>query len=152
MNESIISSINNVVKENDTLFLLGDLLFDSKSPEKYINLLTRFTCNNIILLYGNHDNRANLQEAIDHLNNNYIKDVCIYDYVEVAISKRLLCLMHFPIAVWNDRHMTSLMLHGHTHGKYNGGRRTLDVGIDNAYKLLKEYRTFNLSEILDICL
>ena len=38
--------------------------------------------------------------------------------------------MHYPLACWNMSHYgQSIMLHGHSHSKYKGSGKILDVGV-----------------------
>ncbi len=58
------------------------------------------------------------------------------------------------MAVLNKSHHGAIHLYGHSHSsaeegldKKFPGRRSMDVGIDNAYRLLGEYRPFSWDEI-----
>lgn len=53
MNEKLIKNINDYVKENDTLYHLGDWSFGGK--ESIWEFRRRINCKNIILVPGNHD-------------------------------------------------------------------------------------------------
>lgn len=144
MTDHIIGNINDLVKPDDHLFLLGDLLFHYKDVDTYLRLINRFNCNNIYLLYGNHDHRNNLAEVLKHTN----KIKFLGDYLEITVNGVLFCMQHYPIENWNDRHHTSYMLHGHNHGNNRIIPRRLDVGIDSMYKLTKEYKPFSYEDIL----
>lgn len=143
MTEHIIKQINDTVPWDAHLFLLGDLLFHNKSPEDYYNLLDGFLCDNIYILFGNHDSYQNLNE-LQHYKVKYLNH-----YMEIQVDKIQLCMSHYPIDEWNDRHMKSYMLHGHTHGKLNDKQipNRLDVGIDSYFKMNKEYKPFSWGEI-----
>jgi len=143
MTDVIINNINNLVLPDDHLFLLGDLLFHKKQAKNYYNFINRFNCNNIYLLYGNHCSRENLKSACNI--NSKIK--FIGDYLEIIVDKQMLCLFHYPIAKWNNRHKTSWHLFGHEHGTYDNCEKSIDVGIDNYYKLFGEYKPFSWEEI-----
>jgi calcineurin-like phosphoesterase family protein len=146
MNEAILCNINKIVDFNDHLFLLGDHLFRFKSVKDYETLFNRFICNNIYILFGNHCNRNNLKETC----NNLEKIKFIGDYLEIEVGGKLLCMFHYPVESWNDRHQTSYMLHGHEHGKNRTIPRRLDVGIDNYFKLFGSYKPFSWKEIQKI--
>lgn len=147
MTDVIINNFNKLVKPNDLLFLLGDLLFHYKDVDSYERLLNRFNCNNIYLLFGNHDNRGNLDIAVNNLPE---KILFLNDYLEIEIDGKMICMSHYPMAVWNNRHKDSYMLFGHEHGRFDNGKNSIDVGLDNYYKLFKKYHPFNWKEIKKI--
>ncbi len=58
------------------------------------------------------------------------------------------------MAVWNRSHRGAWQLYGHSHSglepwidKALPGHRSMDVGVDNAYKILGEFRPFRFQEI-----
>jgi calcineurin-like phosphoesterase family protein len=146
MTDIIIDNFNKLVQLEDHLFLLGDLLFHYKDEDTYKRLLSRFNCNNIYLLYGNHSHRNNLFKAYSE----DLRIIDLQDYLEIEIDGKLICMSHYPMESWNDRHQTSYMLHGHEHGRNRIIPRRLDVGIDNYFKLFGEYKPFNWKEIKNI--
>ena len=143
MTNHIIDNINNTVGIEDHLFLLGDLLFNFKGVDVYTKIINRINCNNIYLLFGNHDNRANLQEAAY----SSTKKIIVSDYLEIEVDKILICMLHYPMEEWNDRHGRSIHLFGHVHSRLPHGNRRIDVGIDNYFKLFGEYKPFSWKEI-----
>lgn len=178
MSQHIVKQINTNVKHNDFLFHLGDWSFGG--IENIWNFRKQINCKNIHLMFGNHDHHIidnkHVPNALHDFENGMIVDGDIKDsievyksfydytdkvnaqqlfsstqhYLEVQIDGRMLCLMHYPIAKWNNRHKDSWMLFGHEHGRFDNGIKSLDVGVDNAKKLLKEYRPFNFKEIQTI--
>jgi hypothetical protein len=59
-------------------------------------------------------------------------------------------LCHYAFSRWERRHYGSYHFFGHSHGKYNPGGRSLDVGVDSAYVIFGEYRPFSLEEAISI--
>jgi len=55
-------------------------------------------------------------------------------------------LCHYQFMNWDRQHYGSLHFFGHSHGTADPRHNCLDVGIDNAFKLLEEYRPFELDE------
>jgi len=61
MNKELIDRCNERVKENDTLYFLGDVGFKSGTgrgegePEKLENYLSQIKCKHVIYIEGNHD-------------------------------------------------------------------------------------------------
>lgn len=56
--ESILKNINDLVKEDDTLYILGDIMLnDNEVGIKYFN---QIKCNNIHIILGNHDRETRI--------------------------------------------------------------------------------------------
>lgn len=142
----LINSINEHVGKQDTLYILGD--FAWKEPQKYLPLIN---CRNRFLIRGNHDPN-NIHS--------YMKNV--YDVREIKIpfpegSKTKVWLSHYPHCYWPSSHYGAFHLYGHHHAMREDtldavfpDRKSMDVGIDNAYRLLGAYRPFSAEEIYDI--
>lgn len=148
MNATFIDNINAHVGPDDTLWHLGDWAFAPR--DQYYNISRgyrdRITCRHIRFVWGNHDHRsiANLFEESHH-------------QTEVRVGDQRIFLNHYAMAIWNQSHRKSIHLYGHSHSTAEAwlnrvmpGRRSLDVGVDNANKLLGEYRPFVLEEIMSI--
>jgi calcineurin-like phosphoesterase family protein len=147
MNDHIIKKINEYVKKDDILWHLGDFCWSKKSKiadvaKKYRE---KINCKNIFLVLGNHDH----SEIKKVFNDNYQ----IYD---LKIGSKHIVLSHYSLAFWNKSHNKSWMLYGHAHGtaeewldKNMPGRLSMDVGIDNIFKLFGEYRPISFEEISD---
>jgi len=58
-------------------------------------------------------------------------------------------LSHYPYARWDRMHYGAWHLHAHCHGRYQFQGKILDVGVDNAYGILGEYRPFSVNEIVE---
>ncbi len=139
MNEKIIENFNSVVKQEDTVYLLGDLAH--RIDADVANVLIKRLQGHKILIKGNHDLKydTNLFEWISN-------------YKEFFYAKRLFCLMHYPLLAWHNNFRGSFMIHGHIHQtrEYNEENRRnhilrYDVGVDaNDYKpvSIDEIRNF----------
>ena len=137
MDDTIIKNINDMVGENDILYHLGDFSFGPVT--KYRN---RIKCKNIHLIKGNHDRFRNLDKSLF---------LTINSALDVKIKGRNFYLHHYACRVWNRSHHRCIHLYGHSHGSIDDNwGLSMDVGIDNAYKLFGEYRPFTEKEILDI--
>tara|TARA_B100001093_G_scaffold114259_1_gene106584 strand:+ start:126 stop:731 length:606 start_codon:yes stop_codon:yes gene_type:complete len=126
MSDYIIDSINLTIKEEDTLYILGDFCGRTVDPEPYIK---RINCNNINLIYGNHDldNRTLCEK-----HSNIFQEVSIYK--EIMYDNNKVVLFHYPLRRWNKDWGGSWMLYGHAHNnlsEYDNRKLTLDVGVDN---------------------
>jgi calcineurin-like phosphoesterase family protein len=144
-NDTILTNINKRVAPTDRLFVLGD--FAWRGAESFLRSIA---CKNIHLIIGNHD-RANAAKLF--------KSAEKTDEVKIGQgeTKYKVWLSHYPHAFWPASHYNSLHLYGHVHAEREEwldaalpGRRSMDVGVDNAYRLLGEYRPFSEFEILSI--
>jgi calcineurin-like phosphoesterase family protein len=61
-------------------------------------------------------------------------------------ERQKIILCHYSMRVWNESHYGSLQFYGHSHGSMKVSCNQLDVGVDNAFKLLGEFRPFSLDE------
>ena len=133
MNEGIISHWNSIVGENDVVLHLGDFSFKGKEATEEI--LERLN-GHIVFILGNHCKVLRSS----------IKGLTTYDYLEFRFNGVKVCCSHYPFASWNQQGRGSVMLHGHTHGSYQGDGRIVDVGFDNWGRIVP------LQEAIDFCL
>ena len=145
MDDELIAQINAVVQPNDTLWHLGDWCFAPKM--EYYNRARqyrdRINCRNVNLIWGNHDYRS-IKDLFYHT----------YDHFEIDVDGQMIVLCHYAHAVWNKSHRGSWHLYGHSHGgaepwldRNMPGRRSIDVGVDNAYKLFGKFRPFSMDDL-----
>jgi calcineurin-like phosphoesterase family protein len=171
MDDAIVEGINKTVGVNDVLFHMGDFSFGDITY--YREFRSRINCQNIYLIYGNHDewiikNREELQSLFTE---------CSF-YREATFNGQKIVMSHYGFRVWNRSHEGAWMLHGHSHGslepsvsghivnelldkkKYNELRqlangshekmhangKTMDVGIDTH----PEFRPYSFEEIQEI--
>jgi calcineurin-like phosphoesterase family protein len=146
MHSEIIKRWNASIKENDCVFILGDLYFGHLETAKwfYHQLKGR-----LFVIKGNHDKMERLEEI-----SRFEK---IWEYgTEISIgeekSLQKIVLSHYPILEWNGAHRGTWHLHGHTHGgllktkkdfrNFYYSHKVLDVGCLNT-----EYKPIHYSEI-----
>jgi calcineurin-like phosphoesterase family protein len=150
MDAHLISKINQYVKADDVLYHLGDFAFNRRSLDVYYNIRKQIKCKTIHFVFGNHDDT--LEQKRDHLDKifasypEYLKEITVN-------NQRIVCC-HYALSVWNKSHKGAWNLYGHSHSEAEDylhkafpNRRSMDVGVDNAYKLLGEYRPFSFDEI-----
>lgn len=138
MNETLVTNINKFVKEEDTLYHLGDFAFGSKN--KVVEFRNQLVCKNIHLIYGNHDEEIERSEELQALFAS-----CQYVF-NGYIGKTKFHLSHYSHRVWPKSHRGSIHLYGHSHGSISDYGKSMDVGID----CHKDFRPFHLNEILSI--
>jgi calcineurin-like phosphoesterase family protein len=126
MNERLVTAINNVVGQDDTLIMLGDVSFGG-----FDNIgifLERLVCHNIHLILGNHDHH--IENNRDYVQGRFLS---VQHYLEVNIEGKDFVLCHYPLQSWNGLNKGVIHLHGHVHlpahRKFGNGKR-MDVGVD----------------------
>ena len=55
MNRTIIDNINSLVEEDDSLYILGDLMLNSAKRDESMALLREIKCKYVYIIIGNHD-------------------------------------------------------------------------------------------------
>lgn len=141
MNKTIIDNINKTVKQEDTILFHGDFSFGGHT--NIPNFRRQIFCQNIHFIRGNHDQHI-------HKYKEFFSSV--QDYWEGTINGIPWVAMHYALRVWMGSHKGFLHTYGHSHAsleRYPYGK-SMDVGIDNAYRLLGEYRPFKFEEVYNI--
>ena len=144
MDDVILNGINRFVNPCDRLYDLGDHAMGPK--EHHQAYLDRIHCKNIIFIRGNHDSKT----TVALFKETYTETMVCHDGYKFYLK-------HHALAIWPRMSEGVIHLYGHSHGKAEEyldkafpGRRSMDVGVDNAYRLFGEYRPFNLNEIIEI--
>jgi calcineurin-like phosphoesterase family protein len=152
MEDTIIRNVNAVVKEDDILYLVGDICLGNKS--KWDEIFNQIICKNIILLQGNHCTWKSIPKD---------RFVCIAHSIHLRIFHQYFLLCHFPYRApwWKlwvhpsvrkdprrpiDRGL--YLLHGHDHRatpfcSYHP--RMVNVSVD-AWK----FKPVNMAEIVSL--
>ena len=171
MSRELVKQINKHVKHDDTLYHLGDWSFGG--VDNIWNFRKQINCKNIHLILGNHDHhiehnkilpncwgRYGSGEIVDTENSTSDWDEnpeaqqlfsSVQHVKAVTIGKHKFFLSHFAHRVWDKSHHGVIHLYGHSHASIDDNwGKSMDVGVDAAYKRYGAYRPFYLSEILDI--
>lgn len=139
--EEIIRRWNEVVKEKDTVYVLGDFSFASgKDTNKYLKQMN----GKKILIKGNHENIWMDKDA--DLSLWYM----ILDYAEIKYKKNHFCMMHFPIQTWNKQHHGSIHLYGHVHSNTTTSH-PMRYEIENSYNVgvdVNNYYPININNFI----
>lgn len=142
MNNAIINNWNNIVKDEDIVYHLGDFAL-SKSEE--VKKIFEKLKGNIFLIRGNHDGKSI----------KYYEDIGFHvlAYALIKLDKYKLILSHYPLQD-NLIPQGYINLHGHIHDKklnenypqdsYNPDKH-LNVSID-----VTDYKPLSLKKIIDI--
>jgi hypothetical protein len=138
--------INAKVGENQILWILGDS-FLSATDGEVIGWLNSIKCQNIMMLFGNHESqmyRLYKQEMIKQFGRDDIEIyplrmnnvVFLGNHQEIWIGKQQIIMNHFPLRIWVGDARGSWMLSGHSHMQDKGRRpesadqKGLDLGWD----------------------
>jgi calcineurin-like phosphoesterase family protein len=134
MDQVIFDHINEIVGLDDTLYILGDFCFKGKKPIEYSS---RIVCQNVHLIYGNHDRRNDFKDDLQGFSS-------VQDVKEIIHCNQKIFLSHYPHRSWPASHKGSFHLYGHVHSKLDNedrssNRLTLDVGVDNTINYNKPF-------------
>ena len=142
MDEALIQKWNSKVKKEDEVYILGD--FGFVNGERANELLDRLNGRKY-LIKGNHDYSFLKDKNFDRTKFEWIKDyACIND------CGTILCMFHFPIAVWDRQHHGAIHLYGHVHSNKDGHHPLL-FDLENAYNVgcdVHNFEPVTLKEIL----
>ena len=156
MDETLIENWNRRVNKNDTVYLVGDVLWDKRKLAFYMERLS----GKKILITGNHDRSfCKREECLKYFE-------LVLPYLEVKIDGRQLTLCHYPMVEWRSSRETSgerlgYHIHGHIHNRIAEEYRylfrefnALNAGVDvNGYEpvsfeeLLTNNRRFKLAAL-----
>lgn len=146
MNEEMIKRHNNVVRPEDDIYNLGDIVWRTQ-PEAWTEIFDRLN-GKFHLIRGNHD--FALRPKGKRVPFTHPKIVSVKDYDHLHINGHKVVIAHYPFARWNWMHHGSIHLHGHEHGNLPPEGRRMDVGVDARVlptQIAQEYRPIEWSEI-----
>lgn len=141
----VINTLNNMVAPQDKLFFLGDFCLNT-TPDKFHQYIDQIKCQNIYMLWGNHNNPTERIYKTE-IYNTFGKDLKVYpftyknlifmgDYLEIFVNGKIIVLSHYPHSVWNFMKEGAYMLCGHSHYSFKETQsnhkygKILDVGWD----------------------
>lgn len=150
MTAKIADTFNKYCKHNDTIYHLGDWSFGG--VDNILKFMDMLVCKNIHLIYGNHDENIKTNRKFE-INGYHAQDLftSCNDTLELNIGKQnKLFLSHYAHRVWLGSHKGVIHLYGHSHGSIPDYGKSMDVDVDVAFKLTKEWRPFHIDEIYKI--
>lgn len=139
----LIEQINATVGKTDELYILGDVAWSSLHQ-----IRPRIECRYVKVVLGNHDRKGQMVQVFGEApDTRYLKSI--------GDRGMGLFMSHYPHAFWPASHYGSYHIYGHMHAQreqtldsWMPARRSMDVGVDNAGRLLGEFRPFTEGEIL----
>lgn len=143
MNKGLIKKWNETVKEDDTVYHLGDFGMHLKY-DVWVELLQQLN-GKIILIQGNHDNTKELKK---------LEEEGLIEYHAIGLkikkSKHVFYLTHYPFEIGERPQKWSL--HGHIHSSPSMFLNQLNVGVDSIFskQLNKEFgELISFDEIIE---
>jgi calcineurin-like phosphoesterase family protein len=132
MNAHMIKRWNEVVRDGDLVYHLGDFALPNKGDGQEIQEILDGLNGQIYLIRGNHD-----RKNMGLFGGKFIKIVDLA-YIKLQTGQKVM-LCHYPMLSWRASHHGSWHLHGHAHGRMATRRGALDVGVDgNNFHLIGE--------------
>lgn len=176
MNQDLVTNINAIVGQDDTLYHLGDWSFGG--IENIWKFRSQIICKNIHLILGNHDHHIEANKFLPNcryaINGTIVDGTPGYDpefveaqelfssvghYKEVRINGKMFVLSHYAHRIWHGSHKGWYHLYGHSHDSLDCERKTgrlieygksIDCGVDAAIRILGCARPFAVSDIVRI--
>ena len=110
MDGALIANWNRKVKGNDTVYIVGDLIYKSSAPEKYLSQLK----GKKVLICGNHD--AGWLELTDAARY-FLRTEKL---IEESLCNHMVTLCHYPMIEWRASRRgisprLGYLIHGHIH-------------------------------------
>lgn len=106
MDETMIDRWNEVVRDEDIVYILGD--FSWHGEKETLEILDSLTGRKV-LIKGNHD------RVSQPMARRFVK-VC--DYLEITDNKTRVIMSHYPMPFWNGQFRDSVHLYGHVHNSH----------------------------------
>lgn len=155
MSRQIVKTFNQHVKSDDIVYHISDWSFGG--IENIWNFRKQLNCNNIHLITGNHDHHI-IKNKLLPIPDRILHAKHMFESVNPDLILEKLPgyenytfhLNHYAKRVWYNSNKGGIHLFGHSHGSLPMFGKSIDVGIDVAYKMFKEYRPFHIDEIINI--
>lgn len=107
MNEKLIENWNSRVKEEDTVYMLGDIFMGTID---IVDAIMPRLKGKKILIRGNHDTNKRVEKMKPYLVPNGVHSLLC-----IEVEKTPLVLCHYPIREWMWKDNGSIHLYGHVH-------------------------------------
>ena len=113
MNDILINNWNNIIREDDLCFILGD--FSMWGKQAWNNILDRLMGRKILIM-GNHDKDKNIPiERFEIVTDGFL-NIRVKDDDKDKDGQRI-TLCHYPMLSWYQSHRGAWQLFGHWHNK-----------------------------------
>jgi len=141
--EALTGEWNRVVGLKDTVYHLGDFTLGGEATaRRYFARLNGRVC-----ILGNEFHHDRRWLSGGPYWTKYYEVVILPPIHTMKIDGLFIVLCHFPLVIWPRKHYMAIHLHSHSHGRYQGEGKILDVGVDNVNKIWGAYRLVSLDEV-----
>ena len=142
MNRDMIKKWNSIVKKNDMVIHLGDIIFTKGASEEIDKIIKQLN-GRLILIRGNHDRKSYswyLSHGFD-----FIADKVYWEY-----NKKKIMFIHDPNRIEHrDLRKCDFIIHGHRHNKGLFVSRRKHCRIVNVSVEQLNYNPMNLTTLLN---
>jgi calcineurin-like phosphoesterase family protein len=137
MNAVLILRWNEVVGEDDRVYVVGDFSLERKRPEVVAGWLVQLRGHKH-LIRGNHDD-SKLTRTVLAMGG----WVSVQVAADLQVDGHKVRVNHHPLEDWRDKN-GRILLHGHSHNKHaRRGPNRFDVGVD-----ANDFRPVTLAQLL----
>lgn len=147
MDRVLIERWNKKVKNEDTVYILGDVSW--YDDQKTCEILSQLHGKKVLIL-GNHDRvRGHVRKCFE--------EICSYKEITLPCNIHVV-LCHYPITFFNRHHYGAYMFYGHVHNShewkmtenYKYGLEQLDIKCNmfNVGCMVRNYEPVTFDEIL----
>ena len=142
MDETMIQNWNSRVTPQDTVYILGDLMFFHKDPQRILQRLQ----GKKYLITGNHDKTwmKTLEKQHPGALETFFEGIA--SMMKIRLDDHQLVLCHYPMLTWEDRAHGSWHIFGHVHNTPDFRREPNSF---NACVELNNYRPVSLEELVE---
>ena len=131
MDRTLIVNWNSLVRQEDTIYVLGDFGFGNvEFLQRIFNRLNGHKH----LIQGNHDKNTILVKGWESITEYHGSKVIHIPHPAMPRGKQMIVMSHFAYAVWDKSHHGAINLYGHSHGmppdRLRPNNQQLDVGVD----------------------
>ena len=146
MLEKIIENWNNVVKQDDDVYILGDMFYRFGGNVK--NIIRNLNGHKHLII-GNHDKQLLNDKAALEL----FYSVDYYKEIKDTLygKDKFVILSHYPMCEWNGFYRNSIHLYGHIHNSINTTFKIMR-NIPNAYNVgadILDFTPCTLEQIIE---